>query len=155
MYLFVGICSEISNTNVFCQCTSGWEDDHCQTMINYCADITCLNNGVCRPILLDYQCECLDESYTGRHCEIQSNKIIVLQVLSKSVGYIAIVAILTVAIFIFVMDVLKYYFGIDTVDQKPRQRRQRKKYRKKKKKFVIAIRYIYVNAPSEQSMAQV
>jgi hypothetical protein len=51
----------------------------------------------------------------------------------------------SVAMFIVIMDVLKYCFGIDPV-HKERERRRRKK-RGKKLKPVIQ-RFTYVNAPS-------
>jgi len=114
-----------------------------------CLNITCLNNGVCRPLLLDFECECLGDSYSGRYCEITSNRIHILQIVSKSFAYIAIIVMVTVAIFIVIMDVLKYCFSIDPVDpiRQELPSTKRKKHGKKNKSMFIT-RFHYVNAPS-------
>ncbi len=71
-YLFIGICNELSSTTFNCTCAPGWEGENCEKMINYCYDGLCENNGVCCSSLLNYSCECLRGSYSGRHCEISS-----------------------------------------------------------------------------------
>ena len=48
-------------------------------------------------------------------------------------------------IFIVVMDVLKYGFGIDPVD---RQAERSKKVNAKKNRITTILRFIYVNPPS-------
>jgi len=156
LYLFVGTCYETSNTTFICQCAPGWQNSHCEIIINYCENITCLNSGVCRSLVLDFQCECIGDSYSGRYCEITSNRILTLQMVSKSLAYIAIIAIITVVMFIFILDVLKYCFGIDPVDQirQELQSTKRKKHRKKKKPKVI-IRFHYVNAPTPQKSSEI
>ena len=57
-----------------------------------------------------------------------------------------------VAIFVVVMDILKYCFGIDPVEEE--RERMRPEKRAKKRKPVIE-RFVYVNAPAttEQSAA--
>jgi hypothetical protein len=62
---------------------------------------------------------------------------------SKSFAYIAIIAMITVAMFIFIMDILKYCFGIDPT-REDLERIRRKKQLKKRKPPVI-LRFIYVN----------
>jgi hypothetical protein len=66
--------------------------------------------------------------------------------ISKSFAYIAIFAMISVAMFIVVMDVLKYFFGIDPVGEE--MKKMRKKKQAKKRKPVIQ-RFIYVNAPPQ------
>ena len=132
-----------------CQCTSGWQDSRCQTTINYCENARCLNKGVCQPLLLNYTCLCLGDSYSGRHCEITKNQILVLQRVSKSFAYIAIIAIIGVGIFVVTMDVLQYGFGVDPVG--PLRKKPQPKKPKKRNKPVTIIRYIYVHGPIEQS----
>jgi hypothetical protein len=114
-------------------------------MDNYCENVTCLNNGVCRPLFRDYKCECLGESSSGRHCENVATKIKIYRIVSKSFGYVAIIAIISVAMFIVIMDILKYCFGIDPVHEE-RQRIRRKKQIKKRKPVIQ--RFIYVNPPA-------
>lgn len=71
---------------------------------------------MCRPLLGEYKCECLSPSYSGRHCEIKSNGLVVREVFVKSFSYIAILAMIIVVMFIVIMDILKYCFGIDPVE---------------------------------------
>lgn len=68
---------------------------------------------MCRSLFLNFTCECLTGSYYGLYCENTATKVIIYQIISKSFAYIAIIAMITVATFIVVMDILKYYFGID------------------------------------------
>ena len=109
----IGICRELSNTTVSCLCPSGWVGVDCGTRVNHCADVTCLNNGVCRSSLLNYTCQCLGESYSGRHCEVIASKTAIHSAVVRSLAYVAIIAMVAFAMFIVVMDMLKYCFGID------------------------------------------
>ncbi len=151
--LILGVCNETSNTTFICLCQVGWQGVYCETKINSCEHVTCLNNGVCQSSLLDYKCLCLDEYYSGRYCEITSNKILVYQIISKSFAFIAIIAMITVAMYVIVLDVLKYFFGIDPVAKELEKIKQKNKI--KRKKPPVIIRYIYVNTPPIQSSEQV
>lgn len=148
---FAGTCNAISNTTFSCSCAHGWEGIHCETQINYCRNVTCENNGVCRPLFLNYICECLGNSYSGRHCEIKSRKTNILQIIAKSLAYVAIIIMISAAIFIIVMDILKYWFGIDLTFAelaKFRETRSIKKTKRKvkrKTKPPVVVRYTYVN----------
>ncbi|CAF4095370.1 unnamed protein product [Rotaria magnacalcarata] len=108
-----GACNETSNSTFVCACLSGWQGVHCESMVNFCDNNSCLNNGVCRPLLENYKCECLGDSYSGPLCQISSAKIIIFKAVSKSFAYISILAIVAVAMFVIMMDMLKYCFGID------------------------------------------
>jgi hypothetical protein len=72
-FFFTGTCFVTSNTTSNCACADGWKDSHCETKIDYCFNITCQNRGVCRPLVLDYKCECLHR-YSGRYCERKGNQ---------------------------------------------------------------------------------
>ncbi len=134
----------MSSTKFNCTCAPGWEGKNCERKINYCYNQLCNNNGVCRSLLLNYSCDCFGDSYSGRDCEITANRIIILKIVSKSLAYIAIIGMTTVATFVIIMDILKYCFGIDPVHEE-RERIRREK-RAKKRKPVIQ-RFVYVNAP--------
>ena len=67
--------------------------------------------------------------------------------IAKSFGYVAICALITVALFIVVLDVLKYGFGID-----PAREDQARAHRKKAK-FHSAIRFLYVPSPETQNQS--
>jgi hypothetical protein len=73
-------------------------------------------------------------------------------IVSKSVASVAIIAMTTVAMFVIIMDILKYYFGID-VTRKELERIRRKKQvkRQAKKRKPVILRFVYVNAPPLQS----
>ena len=137
----LGNCS-VSNTTFDCTCVSGWEGSHCETQINYCGNVTCLNDGVCRPLLRDYKCECLNGSFYGVHCEITTTRVIIFRIVSKSFAFIAILAMTTVVTFVVVMDVLKYYFDIDPVKENRmllRQMQQEKQDRSDRIRLIVNV----------------
>ncbi|CAF1400193.1 unnamed protein product [Adineta ricciae] len=136
-----GTCTGAST----CICAPGWQGRRCETKINYCINVTCQNKGVCRPLLLNYSCECLSSSFSGRHCEITATKIVIYKTVSKSVSYIAIIAMITVAAFVIIMDILKYCFGIDPTREELEHIRREKRAKKRKP---VVQRFVYVNAPS-------
>ena len=90
-----------------------------------------MNNGICRPLFKNYTCECLNDSYSGRHCENIATRIKIYRTVSTSMAYIAILALISTVMFIVIMDILKYCFGIDPV-HKERERIRRKKQAKKR-----------------------
>jgi hypothetical protein len=146
LFIYSGICNETSNTTFNCSCQPGWMGLHCQTKINYCEQVKCLNKGVCRPLLLNFTCECLGTSYSGRYCEITSRQTFIYQVISKSFGYLAILILVCTASFIVVMDILKYCFGIDPTKHELEKYRRRKMAKRMKHRPVIQ-RFVYVNQP--------
>lgn len=60
----------------------------------------------------------------------------------------AIVSIVGVGMFVAVMDVLKYVFGIDPVDRKRQAMKSRKMRRRKK--AVQMIRFTYIPGPAQE-----
>ena len=114
-----------------------------------CDNSPCMNNGVCRPLLLGYKCECPGDSYYGPRCEISAIKIIIYKIVSKSLAYVAILAMTMAAMFVVIMHILKYCLGIDPT-REDLERYRREKQAKKRKRPVIQ-RFIYVNAPPESS----
>ena len=112
----------------------------------------CENQGVCRSLSDNYTCECVNDNYSGDHCEIIATKIKIYKIVSKSFAYIAIIAMVIVVMFVIIMDILKYCFGIDPVSEE-RERIRRQKLAKKRKPVIQ--RFIYVNAPppAEQPIA--
>jgi hypothetical protein len=77
------------------------------------------------------------------------NRIIMYQILSKSLAYIAIIAMTTVAIFVVIMDVLKYWFGIDPARKETRQIKRKKQV--KIRKNPVMMRFIYVHSTVPQT----
>ncbi|CAF4286982.1 unnamed protein product [Adineta steineri] len=73
----------------------------------------------------------MSDVFWGRHCQNVAQSLVVHQFVSKTFGYIAIIAISVVAGFVVMMDILKYGFGIDPV-RKERDflRRRRSRFRR-------------------------
>ena len=95
-------------------------------------------------MLLNYTCECLDDSYYGRHCESTAKRIVIFRVISKSFSHIAIIVLTMVIMFFIIMDVLKYCFSIDVTREQLERFRQEKQ--RKKRKTSLIKRIVYVNA---------
>jgi hypothetical protein len=125
---------------------------YCEIKTNFCWNITCQNNGVCRPIVGNYTCECLGDSYFGRHCEHTTKKMVIYKIVSKSFGYVAIIAMVIVGMFIVIMDILKYCFGIDPVEEE-RERMRRKRVEKKRKPVIQ--RSVYIDAPTKRPVSSI
>ena len=146
----VYICNETSDTTFQCICQNGWIGDNCESTVNYCDDSTCMNNAVCRPLFLNYSCECLTSSYSGRHCEMFSTGLIVLQTVCKSFGYIVIIMLIAAASFVVILDILKYGFGIDPNKEDLARMRQSKRAKRTRCAPVIK-RFVYINKSFEES----
>lgn len=144
----------MNETNFECYCTQGYAGIHCELLIDYCINVTCLNQGVCHSLPLNYTCECLP-TISGHHCEYVTTKFLILKHVSKSVGSIAIIFICISIGYIISLDILTYAFGIDVTAREraqiqherslhknvQRQSRPRKRFcrkcRKKVKPFTI------------------
>ncbi len=146
----------MNSTNFYCNCTEDRTGTHCEVLIDYCHNVTCFNKGICRSLLLDYECKCLSGSYWGRHCERVARSIIIRQYVSKAFGYIAIIAILVVAGFVIIMDILKYVFGIDPVQpERELIRRRRAALARKKRETQKSQHTLYVRRMIEVFPTQV
>ena len=142
----LGSCLVTSTFDFFCQCQPVWRGEYCEEKVNYCANVSCLNGGVCRALVGNYRCECLGDSYSGRHCENTASRTALYGAVSRSMAYVAIVAMSGAGAFIVVMDALKYVFNIDPV-RPERKRRPKQEQRKTQRKAVaVAIHYFYVHA---------
>ena len=149
MYIiFSGKCEQISDSIFHCECLPGWTGYHCESMINFCHNITCVN-GICRPLLLNYTCECFRNDYSGRHCEITSAKLFAIKIVSKSFTYVAIIALVITCAFIIIMDILKYCFGIDPIREDLEKIRQKRRARDQKSRVIQ--RLVYVDASTQSS----
>ena len=144
LFLFIGVCQETSNTTIHCTCLPGWTGMFCERQVNYCANVTCLNNGVCRSSGSSYTCECLGDNYSGRFCEVTAGKATMHRVVAKSFAFVAIIAITAFAMIIIVMDVLKYCFGINIASADVLSLSSTKKAT-----HHTRIRFVYVPFPKE------
>jgi hypothetical protein len=149
--LFVGRCNETSNTTFECLCQFGWTNIHCETKIDYCENVQCLNNGICRSILLNFTCECIGSSYSGRYCQIIEQTTVVHQIISKSFVSVAIIIIISFVMYFIIMDALKYIFGIDLTKNDLGKIKQRKRAKSIKRRAVVQ-RFVYVAAPPPQPL---
>ena len=141
----VGFC--VPTVDSFqCSCGSGWEGIHCQSRTNLCRNVTCQNRGICRGALNNYTCECLGDGFSGPHCETASTTTTVRTVVSKTFGYVAIVSLVTVVVFVTVMDVMKYWLGIDATAAETEELRVK---RAKRRASPVKVRFVYVDHPPE------
>ena len=149
----IGQCHEGSNSSFRCACREGWTGGQCQTKEDYCRNITCQNQGMSRSLFRSYRCECLGHSYFGELCQSTAWETTVHQTVSKSFGFVAIIAISTVVTFVIVMDALKYGLGIDPVERE-RERGRQEKQAKRRRPPVIE-QFIYVHkSPTPESSSQ-
>lgn len=118
-------------------CPPDSQDQRCTPRINFCIENPCKNNGICRSLKYNYTCQCLDDNYSGQHCEIISDRILCHRIYSKIIS--------SFAMFIVVMDILKYFFGIDPVAE-DREYLRRKRQANKHKHPRIQ-RFTYIHAP--------
>lgn len=92
--LIAGSCQVLTSDTFVCHCASGWDGRRCETRVGFCRNILCKNGGVYRNEFMNYTCECLGESYSGRHCEIESETTKILKTISLSMAYIGIIVII-------------------------------------------------------------
>ncbi|UJR32393.1 hypothetical protein I4U23_019855 [Adineta vaga] len=144
-----GTCNETTLTTFECLCQPGWTENHCERQINYCENVKCSNGGICRPLFRDYVCECLGTSYSGRHCELVANLLYIRRIVSKSVGYIALLSIIGVFLLVIILDILKYFFKIDPAKHEL-EKLKRKQQEKNIKRVLMIQKCVYVNVPSKK-----
>jgi hypothetical protein len=118
-------------------------------MVNYCESVTCLNNGICRPLFLNYTCECVGTGYSGRYCEIVATTTTIHRAVTRSFAYIVILFLVVVVSFFVIMDILKYCFGIDPTKEELEKIRKAKAAAKRAKRRPVIQRFTYVNAPQD------
>ena len=122
-------------------------------MVNHCDGVQCENGAVCRPLFRNFSCECLSSSYSGVYCEKVATSRVVREAVCKSLGYIGILAIVSVAGFVVVMDLLKYGFGIDPVKEE-REKLQKANAMKRRKHRPVIERFTYVNESPKQNQEE-
>ena len=147
---FAGICVETSPSTFRCTCSTGWQGLQCELQVNFCGNVSCLNNAVCKPILLNYTCQCIGAGYSGRHCEVKASTLETHETVTKSFAYVVITALSLVVMLIVMLDILKYCFGVDTVREE--RRRQQTRSKKKEVKIHTITRYIYIDFPRDQAV---
>ena len=74
--------------------------------------------------------------------------MVVRRSVSLSFAYIAISAIAAVALFVIVMDVLKYFFGIDLAREELEKIQQQKRVKRRRP---VIQKFVYVNEPTPPS----
>jgi hypothetical protein len=139
-----------NRTTFDCNCISGYDGLHCELVSDMCKNITCENRGRCFSSLLSWSCECLSSSlYSGKYCEYESAQLKFKRAASKTCAIIAIIAIISLFLFVIIMDILKYGFKIDPVDHERclmRKETWKRRFNKNKNKrqTKIALRFFYI-----------
>jgi hypothetical protein len=156
-----GTCNTTGNAST-CVCAIGRTGVHCEYEVDVCSNITCQNNGICISNSGNWSCSCISSVlYSGTYCQIKSSSLRTKEIVSRSFAGVAIGCLATVVGFVVIMDILKYFFNIDPVenefrswkDKKADQRREeRRQERKRKNKVnqskqpVLAVRFQYIHA---------
>ena len=83
LFLETGECNATSTSSFNCKCSLDYDGERCQSLINYCSNITCLNRGVCFSRYARDRCLCLDRFYYGRRCEFLRTNTKILNAVSK------------------------------------------------------------------------
>ena len=78
-----GVCINTSDTEFKCKCDRGYEGKRCEKTVDFCANVTCQNRGVCSQQFLNYTCNCL-AGFNGRHCEITERSAVIRGYVTKS-----------------------------------------------------------------------
>ncbi|CAH3188858.1 unnamed protein product, partial [Porites evermanni] len=69
-----GKCVSLYQENRYkCICVEGFTGKDCETNINDCVNIPCLNNGTCIDLINDFNCSC-PPGFAGNRCEIDINE---------------------------------------------------------------------------------
>ncbi|XP_076079092.1 collagen alpha-6(VI) chain-like [Mytilus galloprovincialis] len=63
-----GICRITGTTSYRCDCDYGYTGNHCETDINECEGVTCLNQGTCVDHIGYFTCNCR-QFFEGTYCE--------------------------------------------------------------------------------------
>lgn len=142
--MIVGLCISLNDTDFHCNCTDNYHGVYCEhRSTDLCQGVRCLNGGICHSSGTNYTCRCISTAYSGRHCEHAPRMIKILRYVSRGFGYIGILSIASVMIFVLVMDLLKYGFGIDPVEHERELLRQEKAKRKRPQQPKVIFRPIY------------
>ena len=80
---YAGNCTNKTMTDFECKCHHGYEGKHCELTVDFCANATCQNRGVCFRKFLNFTCNCLP-GYNGLYCEITESGTTVRKYVSKS-----------------------------------------------------------------------
>ncbi|CAF1545044.1 unnamed protein product, partial [Didymodactylos carnosus] len=135
------ICNETSKSTYECFCGEGWSSVHCEKKIDYCTElnVSCQNKGICAPLFKDFECCCLTADTWGRYCEEQSTSSLMMKDVRRGLGCIAWAALGIVVGFFVVMDILKYGFGTDPVEQERRRKHWEKAMREQVKRRQVQM----------------
>lgn len=123
--------------------------DHCEQRNDSCRYVQCENGGKCFTRDDEPICECLGKDlYHGDRCQYRRTRLIVLQSVSKTFSWLSILILSSFALFIIMMDCLKYCFHIDLTENELNEIR-RETVKKKKKHRPVIQKFVYVNPPLE------
>lgn len=114
----------------YCQCLDHYYGDYCENLIDYCSlyNVTCSNRGKCSSSGGNMTiCSCF-KTFSGESCEIESHEGKVRRAVSTTASIIAIISIVTVYVYVFSMDMMKY-----ACRRKKKQKRNEKKSKNSKR----------------------
>lgn len=117
-----------------CKCVEGYYGNRCEYEEDICEDNKCENGALCLSFIASnfnnqtnttttitandinyfvhlYKCECTSYFY-GEHCETPYYSYLIVKNVSKTLGIASIVSLVSLYLYIFIMDFTKYYCKI-------------------------------------------
>lgn len=127
-----------------CECDTDYTGTNCELVVDFCRNITCQNNGMCKTVNMTWKCFCLSDTlYYGEYCEHRTATLAIKQALTKSFSSVAITAITLTCSFVVLMDVLKYVFKIDPVKvERAKIQEKKAKPQSNVRPTVVRLQYI-------------
>lgn len=95
-----------------CTCPLGFEGFHCEQDIVDCPLNICENGGQCEDLINSYRCNCLSY-FSGNHCEIKNQELVIAENVSRSFSIFAICFIIMTYAFFISLDALRFVFKIE------------------------------------------
>jgi hypothetical protein len=90
----------------------GFEGYHCEYNIDDCPPDACQNGGQCEDLVNSYRCLCLTH-FSGDHCEIKDDELILKENVSRSFSVFAIVFIFLTYAFFISLDAMRFVLKIE------------------------------------------
>lgn len=106
-----GTCLEdLVNSTYTCICDdTGYYGDYCQLNTDYCHNETCSYQGTCyvNP-MREAECSCHSD-YEGLKCEIESVKLKVIKIVTKTSSITAIIILILFYLILFIADIMDHF----------------------------------------------
>ena len=90
-----------------CLCPPGFRGHHCEENIDDCVNVDCSNRGFCEDGIETHKCSCFD-GYYGENCERATVETVLIKVVRRSFGIVAILLIISICGLVVASDIHTY-----------------------------------------------